>query len=127
MFLLGGWRAGVLRVVLHQQTREADFSCVGGEGGPGSERRRPGAAGLLGLGELLKAGFVGQQKVPGSRAHGRQTGPLTPEEALGSLATQVQQVQPWAWKYEGLIGGSSWAPSHGSALPSKAHWDSDSK
>lgn len=36
-----------------QLTREARFSCVGGECTQG-----PGAAGLLGLGELLKAGFL---------------------------------------------------------------------
>lgn len=57
-----------------------DFSCVGGECSPGS-RSRPSAAGLFGLSELLKAGFVGQQKVPGSRTRGRETGLLAPEEA----------------------------------------------
>lgn len=54
---------------------------MGGECGPGSRRSRSTAAGLLGLGELLKAGFAGQQKVPGSRTRGRGTGLLIPEEA----------------------------------------------
>lgn len=54
---------------------------MGGECSLGSRRSCPSAAELFGLGELLKAGFIGQQKVPGSRTRGRETGLLTPEDA----------------------------------------------
>lgn len=36
-----------------------EFCCVGGECSLGSRRSRPSAAELFGLGELLKAGFIG--------------------------------------------------------------------
>lgn len=120
------WRVVQRFLGLHSTIRleRLDFSCMGGECGPGSRKSHSAAAGLLGLGELLKAGFVGQQKVPGSRTCGRGTGLLTAEETWNSLATQVQQVHVHgAWKLWGSygregeqLGSLLWV----CALPSKA-------
>lgn len=64
--------------------------------------------------ELLKAGFVGQQKGPGSRTRGRETGLLTPEAGPPKFS-KFMVVGPCGREGEQL-GSSLWV----CAFPSRA-------
>lgn len=96
-------------------------ACVGGECGLGFQKRSgQGRGSFLGkldspawvgshTKQLLKAGFTGQQKGPGSRTRGRETGPLTPE-------TWPPKFSKFMFVGPGGRKRNSWAPRYGSVL-----------